>query len=267
VGSLGLIPYFLLSIDLTGTPLGIFTGTRRILGAAVGEGFGDYASQFGQALGGWVAPIALASALVGVVKWWRDRDTRNRHLFLLVPALLQVVVLGLFAHGEPRFLFFPLTATVVAGATTVRRWVSPGRRPWANALALGLAIVVIGTLGVSSSAARRWVEIRRANNEPVELAAHEVATRSAGAGCGVMTSYDSQVTYYSGCHTDIFRTNLEPADALARLPGEDKFLVLIENGKRQPTGEGLEILLALTDGSPVVVGSEGRSGTIYRFKE
>jgi len=267
VGSLGLIPYFLLSIDLTGTPLGIFTGTRRILGAAVGEGFGDYASQFGQALGGWVAPIALASALVGVVKWWRDRDTMNRYLFLLVPALLQVVVLGLFAHGEPRFLFFPLTATVVAGATTVRRWVSPGRRPWANALALGLAIVVIGTLGVSSSAARRWVEIRRANNEPVELAAHEVATRSAGAGCGVMTSYDSQVTYYSGCHTDIFRTNLEPADALARLPGEDKFLVLIENGKRQPTGEGLEILLALTDGSPVVVGSEGRSGTIYRFKE
>jgi hypothetical protein len=270
VGLLGLIPYFLLSVDLTGHPLGIFTGTRRILGAAVGEGFGDYATQFGQALGGWVAPIALASALVGVVKWWRDRGTRNRYLFLLVPALLQVVVLGLFAHGESRFLFFPLTVTVVAGATTVRRWVSQGRRPWANAanaLALGLAIVVIGTLGVSSSAARRWVEIRRASNEPVELAAREVATRSGGVSCGVMTSYDSQVTYYSGCLTDIFRTNLRPADALARIPGEDKFLVLIENGKRQPTGDELDVLLALTDGSPVVVSGERRSGTIYRFEE
>jgi hypothetical protein len=43
--------------------------------------------------------------------------------------------------------------------------------------------------------------------------------------------------------------------------------VLIENGKRQPTGDELDVLLALTDGSPVVVSGERRSGTIYRFEE
>jgi hypothetical protein len=41
----------------------------------------------------------------------------------------------------------------------------------------------------------------------------------------------------------------------------------MDNGKRQPTGEGLDALLALTDGSPVVVSGEGRSGTVYRFEE
>jgi hypothetical protein len=82
-----------------------------------------------------------------------------------------------------------------------------------------------------------------------------------------MTSYDSQVTYYSGCLTDIFWTGLQPVDALARLPTEARFLVLMENGKRQPTGEELDALLALTDGSPVVVSGERRSGTVYRFED
>jgi hypothetical protein len=267
VGLLGLIPHFILSIDLTGTPWGIVKGTSDQVGTRLGEGLGHYWDLLGWALAGWVGPVALVMGLAGAVFWWKSRETRDRYVFLLAPALLQVLVLGLVAHGEPRFLFFPIALTVVAGAMTVRRLVDEAEKPWAGAGALALGMIVIGSLALSVPQARIYVSNREENNEAVKLVATELASRTGDVSCGVITSYSPQVTYYSGCLTDIFWTGLEPVDALARLPTEARFLVLMDNGKRQPTGEGLDALLALTDGSPVVVSGEGRSGTVYRFEE
>ncbi len=209
------------------------------------QGFRDYAGQLWWELAGFVGPIALVAALVGLVRWWRDREIRTGFLFLLVPALAQIVVLGVVAHGEPRFLFFPIALIVVAGVMTAQRGFEEVRRPWTRAIALGLSLVVIGSLALSSSTVRRSVDGRAANNEPVELSAQVVASDAGGPDCGVLTSYTPQITFYSLCASEVFRTNLEPDEAVSRLPGESKFMVLIEDGKRQPTGDDLEALVDL----------------------
>ena len=42
-----------------------------------------------------------------------------RYLFLVIPASLRVLILVLISHGEPRFIFFPLAPSGVAGAMSV----------------------------------------------------------------------------------------------------------------------------------------------------
>ena len=68
----------------------------------------------------------------------------------------------------------------------------------------------------------------------MEAAGLAVAADAEGASCGVLTSYGPQVTFYSECATDIFRGWLDPVEAVDRLQGEDRFMVLVEPGKRQP---------------------------------
>jgi hypothetical protein len=82
-----------------------------------------------------------------------------------------------------------------------------------------------------------------------------------------MTTYAPQITFYSGCATDIFRPEIDEADAIDLLDGEARFMVLIENGRRQPTGDALAALLELTVGPPVVVEGPRREATVYTFAE
>jgi hypothetical protein len=111
------------------------------------------------------------------------------------------------------------------------------------------------------------VESRIVGTEPIELAGEEMRELSGDSGCSVMTSYLPQITYYSTCYTAPFRTQLEPEEALEFLPGEERFLLLVEDGKRQPTGPDLEDLLALTDRNPIVVSGERESADIYVFTD
>jgi len=266
IGAIGLIPHVIHSIGLTGEPWGILTYTGRIAGRAyVGEGLSDYAQQLPWDLAGYLGPVALVAALVGMATAWRDHSERQGYLFLLIPALAQVVALGLISHGEPRFLFFPIALVVVAGAMTIHRWASQTATSWGLAVASAVGIVVIGSLALSSTFAGDWVRNRTASNEPVELAAVEVSSLAGGASCGVFTSYTPQVTFYSGCASEVFGVVGEPEAAVNELQGEAKFVVLVENGKRQPTGAALAGYLALADGQPVVVQGERRDATILRL--
>jgi hypothetical protein len=265
---LGLIPHFRFAVDLYGNPLGIVLGTsRNAVRAYVGEGLADYLDQISWALGGWVGPIALVAAFGGLVLGLRQRETRVKFLYLLVPAVAQVVALGLISHGEPRFLFFPIALVVVAGSTAIDRWLIHGARPWGRALALGLGVMMVGSLALSAEQARNSVSGRVASNEPVQLASEMIEDAADGATCGVLTSYAPQVTFYSGCVTTLFLDGLDPAAVLGSMSGESRFLLLIDDGKRQPAGSQLEGLIALTDGVPVRIDGDESGATVYRFGE
>ena len=114
---------------------------------------------------------------------------------------------------------------------------------------------------------RRSVDNRIQSNEPVKLAAEELVDLAASRDCGVITSYLPQVTFYSACSTSRFRAELDASDAVRRLPGEAKFMILIEDGKRQPSGEDLDGLILETDGSPILVDGESRGGVVFTFSE
>ncbi|MGH8916026.1 MAG: hypothetical protein ACRDZM_16130 [Acidimicrobiia bacterium] len=266
IGLAGLVPHVVQSVDLTGKPWGILANTTTgAVRAYVGEGLADYANQFPWHVGGYALPIAMSAAVAGLVVWWRSDVIWRRLAFLLAPALIQVLALGLISHGEPRFVFFPLLLVVVAGSIVIDRTLSAYPGPLSGAPAMAVAILVAGSLALSATFARTTVENRQENNEPVMLAALEVARGADGDSCGVLTSYRPQITFYSRCSSQVFRLEVEPSRAVAEISGNARFLVLIEGGKSQPDAEYLDALVALSSGSPVVVTGVKRDGTVYAF--
>lgn len=262
-----LVPHFLFAMELFGSPFGIVLSTgENAVRTYVGQGLADYRAQFGWELAGWVGPIALAAAFMDIALGFRESETRVRQAFLLVPALAQVLMLGLISHGEPRFLFFPVALVVVAGAIGVDQRLVRGRQ-WARAVAFGLAVVVAGSLGLSAVYARDRVGGRSANNEPLQLAAALIAEDSPSRDCAVMTSNDAQVTFYSACATSRFRADADPRDAVAALPGESRYLLLVDGSTSQPTGDDLEALISLTEGEPTLVDGRRRDAVFYRFAD
>jgi hypothetical protein len=208
------------------------------------------------------------AGVLGLIVAWRNLGERRKYLFLLVPAAIQVLAIGLISRGDPRFIFFPIALIVVAGAVALGAWFSV--RPygsWSHAAGWGLAVVLVGSLALSAAEARRWVQNRSDNNEAIEVAADAVADIAGGEPCGVLTSYTPQITFYSACASEIFIEELGPQESLARLRGDDRLMVLIEGGKRQPVGDDLADLIALTTGPPVVIDTSKKGVLIYRFQD
>jgi len=266
LGLVGLIPHFKHSIDLRGTPWGILLNTSGAVRAYVGEGLVDYASQIAWDIAGYVGPVALIAAVVGVVVSRGDRNALRRYLFLLVPAVAQVLVLGLISHGEPRFIFFPLALIVMAGIVAIDALLKVAGTTWREPVVLAFSVLLVGSLAISASQARESVASRVASNEPVELAAVEVAGIAGDLSCGVLTSYSPQITFYSGCFTEVFGVRPGPEESVEHLRGDAKFMVLIEDGKRQPLGGDLEGFIDLTSGAPVVIVTDRGGALVYTFE-
>ena len=266
LGLIGLIPHFVFAASETGSPLGILTFTSGVAGREFyGEGLVDYALLMGWSLAGFVGPVATVLVFLWLVRSWSERFQRTKALFLVIPAAGQVLALGILSHGESRFVFFPLALTVVGGVTGFVHLRARWRRTTVAAASLGLIILLLGSLALSVASVRRSVENRAFATEPVELAAATVSLLSVNS-CGVMTSYLPQITYYSECFTQPFRTYLKPEEALARLEGDERYLVLIEDGKRQPQDNDLDELVALTTGDAIEIHGERDSAEVYEFE-
>jgi hypothetical protein len=140
-----------------------------------------------------------------------------------------------------------------------------GRQPtWRSAASVGLAMLVLGSAAASSSAVRVGVENRALLNETTQYAAEAARSMSGDDTCGVMTTPTPQVTYYSECSADVFRPGLDAEQAVDGLVGEDKYMIVIEQGRRQPNEAELAELIDLTDGDPVLI--EGvRAAAVYTF--
>ena len=266
LGLLGLIPHFVFATSETGSPLGIILFTADVAGREYwGEGLVDYFLLMGWPLAAFVGPVAVVFFVWWLIRGWDSTSERGRCLFLMIPAAGQVLLLGVVSHGEARFIFFPLALTLIGGvigaSVVMRAW----RQRTASAVTLGLAVLLIGSLAMSASYVRRAVESRKVATVPIELAAEQLREIAGDGNCGVMTSYQPQITFYSECDTQPFRTYLEPDEALGRISGEELFMLMVEDGKRQPEGEDLAELLDLTVGDPIVVQGETQFVEIYDF--
>lgn len=266
LGLLGLIPHFVFATSETGSPLGIMLFTADVAGREfIGEGLVDYFLFMGWPLAAFVGPFAVVFFVWWLVADWRSLPARTKCLFLMIPAAGQVLILGVLSHGEERFIFFPLALTLVGGATGLMVLLPRWRPTTARAVTLAMVVLLVGSFAMGTAYVRRSVEGRILGTEPVLMAAEEMQEQSGDDSCGVMTSYFPQITYYSGCFTQPFRTHLAPEEALSRVQGDERYLLIVEDGKNQPEGEDLAGLVDLTSGEAVVVAGERDFAEIYDF--
>lgn len=266
LGVLGLVPHFAFATSAEGSPLGIILFTAEVAGREFyGEGLVDYFLLMGWPLAAFVGPMAVVFFIWWLIVGWDKVTERTKCLFLMIPAAGQVMILGVLSHGEARFIFFPLALTMIGGVTGFLSVKDRWHPRTARALSLALVVLLIGSLAMATAYVRGAVENRARGTEIIEAAAQEVDEMSGARPCGVMTSYSPQVTHFSSCHTQFFRPHLGAAEALRRVDGELRYLLVVEDGKNQPEGDDLSELIDLTVEGPIVVRAGGESAEIYLF--
>lgn len=264
IGVIGFCPHALHAIRATGSPLGIIVNTgQAAVREFVGEGLVDYVSLAFSGAGGFVWPITTMALVSGTYLAGKQHDGRKKYWFLLLPALGQTLALGAISHGELRFIFFPVALGIVGGLLAIEEWISRQEPTTRDGAVIALGILLIGSVGISAAAARSSVEGRILSNEPVQLASELVS----GGDCGALTSYLPQVTYYSRCFTSAFGPGTSAEAQLAALAGSRKFMILIDGGKRQPFGDDLADLIALTEGAPLRVDGKQVGAEVFMFPE
>lgn len=266
VGLVGLIPHFVFAVSETGSPLGILFFTADVAGRDYwGQGLVDYFSLMAGPLAAFIGPLAVLFFVWWLIADWRSVSQRTRCLFLMIPAVAQVLILGVLSHGEARFIFFPLALTLIGGVTGAMTVVPRWKPRTARVVRFGLIVLLIGSFALAAVYVRRAVDNRAEDTEIIVAAANQLRETSGGQTCGVVTSYFPQITYYSDCYTQFFRDNLDPEETLGRLDGETRFMLLVEEGKSQPDGEQLSEFLARTSGPPIRVTRQGDHADIYAF--
>ena len=267
VGLVGFVPHFLFSVTETGSPTGVLSGTTTAGGRDFrADGLVDYAGMFGWTLGLFLGPIFAGLLLWWLITSWRENDQRTKGLFLFIPAVALVLALGILGEAHERFVFFSYALLVVAGLTGLSHLSIDWRDRTRRAFMVGLSVILIGGLAMSVASSRRYVESRRLRNEPLQLASYEVQNLVAGRSCGVLSSYIPQITFYSECSTVGFWIPKTPEQRVAGIPGNTTYMVLIEKGKRQPSGDELDELIELSTGDVMVVEGERDAADLYIFE-
>ncbi len=253
-----LLPHLIWATAVTGAPWGVvFIASDAGNRAYFGEGLADYAAMFPVELAGPAGAVLMTIGVVWSI-WalWtglRDRtlDARTAGFVIGVVAII-VLPLGFVVHGEARYVLFPAWMLVALGAMAVVR-IAHSIGGWPRLLALALAVALwIPVFVVTANRADRNAEARAAGLEVLVEASEILETEGAGS-CGVLTGYLPQVTWYSRCYSRLFRPNRSHLGFFA-LPGDNHFVLLFEEGRRQPTPAQLPTYLGL--GTAQVVPSE-----------
>ncbi len=227
-------PFLWWSHVRTGDVLGVLKVSEDAANRAyVGEGLVWYATQWGWGMAG---PVMGAVALAGIVAALRRPlpgpsplpapfyDLPLRRL-LLATALGQILVLGLRAHGEARYVFFATTILTVLGAC----WLAAHTRPRLRQITLALC-----ALSAIAGAVFAVARADRMNDRRVALMRASAAVRAdaAGASCVVMTGTQPQVAWYTRCRTRLL--GIEPVVAEAAAGFERVYIVAGAGAPRQP---------------------------------
>lgn len=188
---------------------------------------------------GWVPASGLLLGVALIVK--RVAQRRRVGGMLLGLTLALGTALTLFAtltHGEARYLapVLPLLALFV-GAVLARLMAGI---PPARLVALTPLVVLLG-MGPAHSEAAAWMESLSRGNTALRGVSQQL--RHQNGDCAVVSSYNPQVEWYSGCPSSSAGSWEDPASAPAAeaaLPSDtDVFVIAVERGKRQPEDEQL----------------------------
>ncbi|WP_431781542.1 glycosyltransferase [Streptomyces chumphonensis] len=241
----GLLPHLLYATHLTGRPLGlVLSATDQANRAYVGDGLVYYLLIFPYRLAGDLGAVVMTAGLVaaastlGALRRRRDLSARDRRpVFLAATALLTFVVLGLATDGEPRFVYLPVVLLTVLGVQTLAE--RSGRHRPAVLGALGALALVTVPATVQAVAHGAMPAPTRQAHSTLPVAR---ALASDGRPCLLVTGYEPESGWYSGCDAVTYRQYRALA---APPPGTAVSLITYERGRLQPDAAELA---ALTEG-------------------
>ena len=272
IALVALIPHLVWATVVTGTPWGIVFLTQGAAGSEfLGDGLVDYLRFFPIDLAG---PAGAALMVLGF-GWliWKSvtpqthdgRGDTNIARFVLIVVAIAVVPLGLVAHGEPRFIFFPVWLLIAAGAAVA---VSLFRLVPLRYQPAAFVIATLLWLPLFTETVRRVdrnAENRSETFQVVVDASNKIEEDSGGS-CGVLTTYEPQVNWYSTCSTDLFRPQADDL-GVGGLIGDLDYALLFENGKREPQGAVRDTYTRLGPTFVVMAQNEGiGNATIVRIE-
>lgn len=209
------------------------------------QAFRDFGEQLPPALG----PVVLSTCVLGaagllVALSRRAPEAPGSALATgigLVTFLLLAVSLN---HGEARYLIpvVPFLLLGLAGGLTV---LVPS---WPTAVAVTGVLVVAGGLVAAPFSGSAMNQL--AKRAPMRQAAMQLGERTNG-DCWIITSYEPEVQWYSGCKTASFQSP-PPASLRADMEsvrsGQPVYALFGTRGKRQPEGSELEVYMSMLDG-------------------
>jgi len=216
IAALCAIPHVVHSIHATGSALGIL----RQASFAAGRGYtGDGLVFYAGAWWLWLGPIAAVCVVAGLIAAVIRRS--EVAAFAGLASIVAIVVLGLDAHGEARFVVVPEILLVGAGVDAIIAWVFPRPKLAAGAIAVSFAGTVVATALALANAQRTF--------GVAVAAAGAVRAAAGGAPCEVYSGQWTQLEWYSGCWGVQMPV---PIEARA-FGGRAAFLVWYEQGRRQ----------------------------------
>jgi Dolichyl-phosphate-mannose-protein mannosyltransferase len=262
-----LLPHFAYSRRITGSAFGVLQSARTAVGGG-GGGLADYAGWIPEHLAGTFGAVVIVAGVVYtimIVLRARD-DARNgaearTAVFLTLTALVTTVLLGLFTHGEPRFVYLPLMALLLVGARAAVMLLAatpvvPRR------IAIGvLAVVVAYALASGAAGMHNRMAGITGSRDVLAETGFSVKAAAAGSACTVESAYIPELTWYSVCATHDFGWDGPDGDAA--------YLVLFDESDRQPSQAELDAMLSQTSGVPLVVVPDDDDvygdGEVYEF--
>jgi 4-amino-4-deoxy-L-arabinose transferase-like glycosyltransferase len=235
-----LLPHIVLSVLKYGSPWGIaLQADHGAQGAYPGAALVAYAASLPFDLVGPLGAVVAVLGLLGGIALIA-RAVRQRHAnrstraiaLLLVPAVGQIVVLGIAILPQARYVFLAMILLIVAGSIMIAGALGALR----GARRQGLGWVAAGVLGAyvlgSLVTAPQAAGARLSAFDWLRVGGRYIATHSTGP-CSVLASDVPQVTWYSGCTTYSFGAPTDSGrDAL--LTGANRWLLLRRDGSFQP---------------------------------
>lgn len=275
VSLLGLAPLAAHSYRETGSLIGVLVRAEEAAHRAyLGEGLAYYAQAYPAKLAGVLGAVVMAAGLVATGRSARrvlartpehehehdhERERDRERLFLGLAAVAELVLLGVIAHGESRFVIFTVFVLVVLGVDALAEAAGPRSRlvlAVTAVTAVPAAVLTAALLFHQMTTATAHV---RSVASVAERARGEIATTAGvppgtGASCLVVTRLPIEAGWASGCDAT------DPDEAL-RLPDDVTVYVLTFPGT--PGWTGLDRVRALTPGrswTAVPVSAPGQLG-------
>jgi hypothetical protein len=223
------------SSRVAGTPLTILLSALQVArGGFVGEGLAYYALIFPFRLAGDLGGAVMAAGLVAafpaarrLLRGGKQSPADRVRVFLALAAVANVILLGLIAHGEERFVFLSVLLLVILGVDAVARYCGRWSAIVLAVVAVFAALASVVDYRVVMNGDLRVVTAERASLVTV---AQRIAgdQRSGHHPCLIVTGFQPEMGWYSGCATTGF-----PQAARGGLPvGEPVYVVTFRRGGR-----------------------------------
>ncbi|MGE5291091.1 MAG: hypothetical protein ACM3ML_28615 [Micromonosporaceae bacterium] len=273
VGGLG--AHLVYSSRVAGSPITILFSALQVAHMSYfGEGLVYYALIFPFRLAGDLGGVVMAAGLIAAFpaarrvlrrgvqhRGVREVASPGQHsgaaspadhvrLFFALAAVANVLLLGLIAHGEERFVFLSVLLLVILGVDAIARYA--GRWP-AIVLAVITAFAALAAIVDYRVVVNGDLAVVTAERTSLVAVAQRISRHHP---CLVVTGFQPEMGWYSGCATTGF-----PQAEIGRLPaGEPVYVVLFQRGRGQPHPAELRKIVAGRLATTTIVPTRGSPG-------